>query len=138
MQNNEFILVALILFILIFIVLVYNKTERFSNMLEKEKYSSDVLINFCEKLHQLDDNENADTYTNEYYNKQLKDNEDKIKLLKETIETLNNQIVNIDVAQINKFRKETDANARQQIKLLDETVDKINNRNNVYIDLDGN
>jgi hypothetical protein len=105
-------------------------------MLDKEQNSSETLIQFCEKLHQLDDNEDTGVYTSEYYNNLLKTNKTQIDILKEEIETLNNQIVSVDVNTINNYRSNTDKKAREQLSVIDNTLKKIQNRNNLYVNLD--
>jgi hypothetical protein len=138
MANNNFILITLTMFILTFILLIVKQKEPYTNhnMLDKEQNSSETLIQFCEKLHQLDDNEDAGVYTNEYYNNLLKTNKTQIDILKEEIETINNQIVSVDVNTINNYRSNTDKKAREQLSVIDNTLKKIQNRNNLYVNLD--
>jgi hypothetical protein len=138
MANNNFILIMLTMFILTFILLIVKKKEPYTNpnMLDKEQNSSETLIQFCEKLHQLDDNEDAGVYTSEYYNNLLKTNKTQIDILKEEIETINNQIVSVDVNTINNYRSSTDKKAREQLSVIDNTLKKIQNRNNLYVNLD--
>jgi len=141
MANNKFILITLTMFIITFIILlVKRKPEPYSNnnILDKEQNSSETLIKFCEKLHQLDDNEDAGVYTNEYYNNLLKNNKTKIDFLKTEIETLNKEIVSVDVNTINNYRNKTDKKAREQLSVIDNTLNKIQNRNNLYVNLDSN
>lgn len=135
MYNNLFILISITFIMLLVGVFLLNKTSTFETMLDKEKDSSETMIKFCEKLHQLDDNENAGVYTNEYYNNIYKNNETQIKLLKETIQNLNEEIVSIDVESINNFRLKTDEEAKEQLELIEKTLDNIKNKNNIKLTL---